>query len=219
LAPPSLLFSPGQAALLRAGERFDPQRLAWTSTGGIPADAHAIAPEAAARWVLVDKRAPAPPVGVIGPRDADAAVRAHAEELGRRLAEIGFPMICGGRTGAMEAVCKGFSEAGGRPIGILPGDDWAHANAYVGVPLATGVGEARNAIIASASFALIAVGGGYGTLSEIALGLRLRRLVVTLPHAHRVDGAVACASVEDAIARVVDRLLGLDGVGPAHVRD
>lgn len=219
MATPPLLFSPGQSTLLRAGARFDPRRLTWIPGQEKPTDARAIAPEEAARWVLVDQRAPAPPVGVIGPRDADAGIRANAENLGRRLAEIGFPMICGGRTGAMEAVCKGFSEAGGRPIGILPGDDWAHANPYVGVPLATGVGEARNAIIASASFALVAVGGGYGTLSEIALGLRLRRLVVTLPDAHAVDGAIACANVDDAVARVVDRLLGLDGVGPAHVRD
>jgi uncharacterized protein (TIGR00725 family) len=156
---------------------------------------------------------------VRGRRDADPGVAAQAEALGKRLAEVGFAMICGGRTGAMETVCKGFSDAGGRPIGILPGEDWAHANPYVAVPIATGVGEARNAIIACASFALIAVGGGYGTLSEMALGLRLRRLVIALPGAHAIDGAVACADVDAAIARVVDRLLGLDGIGPAHVRD
>ena len=217
--PSPLLFSPGEDTLLRDGQCFDPRRLNWGPSASAPADALTIAPEAAARWLLTAKRAPAPPVGVIGPRESEAPVRARAEALGRRLADIGFAMICGGRTGAMEAVCKGFSEGGGRPIGILPGEDWAHANPYVGVPIATGVGEARNAIIACASFALIAVGGGYGTLSEIALGLRLRRLVITMPDAHAVEGAIICSDVEAAAARVVDRLLGLDGVGVTHARD
>lgn len=219
MAPSSLLHSPAQDALFHEGKRFDPRRLTWIASAESAADARAIDPDAAARWVLVDKRAPSPPVGVIGPRDATPEVCARAEALGRRLADIGFAMICGGRTGAMEAVCKGFSDGGGRPIGILPGEDWAHANPYVGVPIATGVGEARNAIIACASFALIAVGGGYGTLSEMALGLRLRRLVIAMPDAHDVEGAVVCADVETAVARVVDRLLGLDGVGIAHARD
>lgn len=216
MSVPPLLYSPLDDALYCDNRRFDLRRLAWRAAERLPGDAEPITSEAAARWALKDKRVAAPPVGVIGPRDADHRVAELAHALGGRLADLGFAMICGGRSGAMEAVCKGFSEAGGRPIGILPGEDWSQANPYVGIPIATGVGEARNAIIACASFALVAVGGGYGTLSEMALGLRLKRLVIALPEAHPVAGAVPCTSIAEAIACIVDRFLGRDGVGPGH---
>lgn len=145
------------------------------------------------------------PVGVIGPNDASPSELAMAEAVGRAIAVSGLPMICGGRGGCMQAASKGAAEAGGLVIGILPTSDWSSANPFVSVPIATGIGEARNAIIASACFALVAVGGGHGTLSEIALGLKMERLVITMPDANRVNGALECETVEQAIAAITAR--------------
>ena len=92
----------------------------------------------------------------------------------------------------------------------MPDEEWSAANPYVAIPLATGIGPARNAIIARAAEVLIAVGGGYGTLSEMAYGLHFDRLVLTLGDAPAVPGAIACASVEEALDRACHRLLRLD---------
>lgn len=145
------------------------------------------------------------PVGVIGPNDASSEELAFAEAAGAGIAGIGLPLICGGRGGCMEAASRGAAMAGGLVIGILPSGDWATANSHVSVPIATGLGEARNAIIASACFALIAVGGGHGTLSEMALGLKMERLVIAMPTATLVAGALACTSIEEAMAAVAQR--------------
>ena len=114
-----------------------------------------------------------PIVAVVGGSICTPAEAQLAEELGRRLAEAGAIVICGGLTGVMEAVAKGVRAAGGLTIGILPGNDRHDANAYIDIPLATGMGEMRNAVIVRAAGAVVAVGGGHGTLSEVALALRI----------------------------------------------
>lgn len=103
-----------------------------------------------------------------------------AEEIGRRLAKAGAVVICGGLGGVMEAACRGAVKEGGLTIGILPGQDIGSANRYVVVPVVTGLGEARNVIIAKAAQAVIAIGGEYGTLSEIAFALKAGVPVVGL---------------------------------------
>lgn len=103
-----------------------------------------------------------------------------AEEVGRLLARAGAVVVCGGMTGVMEAVCRGAKDAGGTTVGILPTGDRADANRYVDVALPTGMGEMRNALIARAADAAIAVGGEFGTLSEIALALKIGVPVVGL---------------------------------------
>lgn len=153
----------------------------------------------------IDARGLRLPVGVIGPNDASPAELDMAEAIGRAIAGLGLPLICGGRGGCMRAASKGAAKAGGLVIGILPTTDWSSANEFVSVPVATGIGEARNAIIASACFALVAVGGGHGTLSEIALGLKMERLVITMPDANRVEGALVCETVEQAMAAIIER--------------
>lgn len=120
----------------------------------------------------------------------------------------GLQLLCGGKSGVMEAACKGCLEAGGLPVGLLPDEDWRQANPYVAIPIATGIGPARNALIARAAQALVAVGGGYGTLSEMAFGLHFGRPVLTLGEAPPVEGAEACADVDDAIGRIARHLLG-----------
>lgn len=121
-----------------------------------------------------------PIVAVVGGSDCTSAEAALAEELGRRLAQRGAVVVCGGLTGVMEAVAKGVRATGGLTIGILPGNDRRDANAYIDVPLATGMGEMRNALIVRVAGAIVAIGGGTGTLSEIALALRIGTPVVGL---------------------------------------
>jgi len=111
-------------------------------------------------------------IGVAGASQAAASLIALAETLGRRLAEAGATVLCGGGEGVMTAVSRGAQEAGGTTVGLLPGADRSSANPYLTVALPTGLGEGRNLLLVRASDALVAVGGGFGTLSEIALALR-----------------------------------------------
>ncbi len=119
-------------------------------------------------------------MAVVGPSEADQWTAAAAEQVGRLLGARGAVLLCGGLGGAMEAACRGAKEAGGTTVGILPGADRAAANPYVDLAVATGLGEARNAVVARCADVLIAVGGAYGTLSEIALALRAGKPVVGL---------------------------------------
>ncbi len=122
----------------------------------------------------------APYVAVVGPSEGAPAELRAAEAVGRGLAERGAVVVCGGLGGAMEAACRGAKEAGGTTVGILPGSDRSAANAWVDVAVATGLGEARNAVVVRSADAVIAVAGSYGTLSEIALALRAGTPVVGL---------------------------------------
>lgn len=122
-----------------------------------------------------------PLVAVVGGHDCSPAEAALAEEVGRRLADAGAVLLCGGLGGVMEAAARGVkSVAGGLTVGILPGDDRAAANPFIDVALATGMGEMRNALIVRAADAVIAIAGGWGTLSEIALARRVGTGVVGL---------------------------------------
>ena len=199
-------FTDGAGAILDgAGRRFDVARHAWGAGPGLEA-ASPITPGDAVRLAL-SRGTRRLPVGVIGPNDASAEELALAEAAGAAIASLGLPMICGGRGGCMEAASRGCASAGGLVIGVLPSGDWTSANPHVAIPIASGLGEARNAIIASACFALVAVGGGHGTLSEMALGLKMGRLVVAMPPAARVPGARDCGTIEEAIEAIALRYL------------
>lgn len=121
-------------------------------------------------------------IAVIGSGDCGEGSEAWvlAEEVGRRLAESGAAVVCGGRGGVMEAVAKGASEAGGEAIGILPWTDPTEAGPYCTRVVATGIGHARNLAVVASGTAVIAVSGGWGTLSEIGLARALGRTVVAL---------------------------------------
>lgn len=110
-------------------------------------------------------------ISVVGGDNPPPEFLAIAEEVGRELARRGCTVVCGGRGGIMEAVCKGAREEGGHTIGILPGPDRQGMNPYVEFPIVTGIGYARNAIVALTGDAVIAIDGAYGTLSEIAHAL------------------------------------------------
>ncbi len=146
-------------------------------------------------------------VGVIGGASATESLISAAEEVGMLIAEAGAILVCGGRTGVMEAACRGASNRGGITIGILPGSCKAEANDYVTIPIVTGLGFARNAVIALTADVLIAVGGGAGTLSEIALALKYEKPVITLD-SWNIDAPVHRVTTPE---EAVSRALGLTG--------
>jgi uncharacterized protein (TIGR00725 family) len=148
-------------------------------------------------------------IGVCGAAAAEGELYDKAYRVGRLIAGRGWTVVCGGLGGVMEAASKGATEAGGVVIGVIPGYEKDSANAYVKYTIATGMGHARNVIIAASADAVIAVGGGYGTLSEMALATKLGRPVVALDPPADVAGVVAAASPEDAVAYVAE-VLGLD---------
>ncbi len=119
-------------------------------------------------------------VAVSGAGQCDAAIAALAEDVGYRLAQAGAVVITGGRGGVMEAASRGARRAGGLTVGLLPGLDPAEANPYVQIPIPTGLGHGRNLIVAAGAQVLIAIAGEAGTLSEIALALKVGRPVVGL---------------------------------------
>jgi uncharacterized protein (TIGR00725 family) len=111
-------------------------------------------------------------IGVIGGFPCSPEEARLAEAVGRALARQGAIVVCGGMGGVMEAVCKGARSEGGTTIGILPGERRSEANSYVQIPVVTGMGPARNIIVVNSSQAVIAIGGSYGTLSEISFALK-----------------------------------------------
>jgi uncharacterized protein (TIGR00725 family) len=144
-------------------------------------------------------------VAVIGASDASPEQREHARAAGRRLAELGAAVVTGGRGGVMEAACEGAKAAGGRTIGILPGDDRADANPFVDVAIPTGLGEMRNALVVRAADAVVAIGGAWGTLSEIAFARRAGKAVFGVGSWELgPDGVTAAADGAEAAARAVE---------------
>ena len=120
-------------------------------------------------------------VAVVGPGDgATPEETGLAREVGRLLAEAGAIVVCGGLGGVMAAACAGAAERGGLSVGLLPGSDRAEGNQYLTVGLPTGIGELRNGLVVRASDAVIAIGGSWGTLSEIALAKRAGKPVVVV---------------------------------------
>jgi uncharacterized protein (TIGR00725 family) len=111
-------------------------------------------------------------IAVIGNSSCSPEEAKLAESVGELLAQRGSSVICGGLGGVMEAACRGAKSQGGLTVGILPGQDSSAANPWVDIPVVTGIGEARNVAVVKSAQAVIAVGGSYGTLSEIAYALK-----------------------------------------------
>lgn len=157
-----------------------------------------------------------PYVAVCGAGVGDAALLRDAETVGRELGKAGAVVVCGGLGGVMEAACRGAQGAGGVTVGLLPGLEREGGNPHLSVAIPTGMGELRNGLIVRACDALIAVGGGFGTLSEIALALKVGRPVVGLgTWGLERDGETveAFERAADAVAAVA-RALALARSGP-----
>jgi hypothetical protein len=198
-----------QAGVLRHASlgRFDPEARVWRPDAG---SGTPVGLRDAVRWLQRESgRRCRPPIGVIGAREASEAQLADALALGRGLAEMGLVVLCGGLVGVMTAVSKGAAEAGGTVVGMLPDGDWRTANPWVTIPIATGIGVARNALIPRAALLLVAIGGGYGTISEMAFGLQFGKPVLAIGGAGPLAGVEPMASADEALDRVARVVLEL----------
>jgi len=144
-------------------------------------------------------------IAVIGGRRIEKALLAEAEEVGRLIGKSGAILVCGGLGGVMEAASKGAQSEGGLTVGILPQDNSERANQYIDIPIATGLGIGRNVVIARTADALIAVGGEYGTLSEIAFALQLKKPVVGIK-TWDIKGVISSENAADAMNKVSELL-------------
>lgn len=195
--------------LFNGAQCFEPKSRSWIAKAA-PATAKPIELRDAVRWLQHETSYRLrPPIAVIGPRAATAEQCEIAETIGAGLAKTGLAMVCGGRQGIMEAACRGVAAHGGIAIGLLPETEPDAANPYVTVPIATGIGEARNALVARAAFCLIAIGDSYGTLSEVALGLQFGKRVIGLCGAAQVNGVNHVTTSDEALDAVARLVLAL----------
>jgi uncharacterized protein (TIGR00725 family) len=140
-----------------------------------------------------------PYVSVVGSGTVSGELYKKAREVGRLVAERGGTVVCGGHSGVMEAAARGATEAGGVAIGILPDEDRKRANEFLAFSIATGTGHARNLAVVCSGDVVIAVGGEYGTLSEIGLALKVGRPVVALQSWDLGEHAGVASSPEEAV--------------------
>jgi len=144
-------------------------------------------------------------ISVVGGHSCSEEIYQLAYELGKLIAQEGWVLVCGGKTGVMEAACKGAKETGGITVGILPSYDSEEANEYVDIKIPTGIGYARNALVVRAGQAVIAVSGKEGTLSEIAFALSEKKPVVGIA-TWDIEGVLKVKAPGEAIALVKDKL-------------
>ncbi len=144
-------------------------------------------------------------IAILGGRECDQKIQSAAYSVGKLIAEKEMILLCGGRSGVMEAACKGAFEAGGLTIGILPGNDTSDANSYVKIALPSGIGIARNSIIVRSCDGAIAIGGKYGTLSEIAYCFQADKPVCSL-FSWDIEGVTQVNSPKAAIDYIIPRI-------------
>tara|TARA_B100000929_G_scaffold221301_1_gene177730 strand:+ start:1748 stop:2209 length:462 start_codon:yes stop_codon:yes gene_type:complete len=140
-------------------------------------------------------------ISVFGGRDITLEVYEDTLEIGRRLAHEGYLVFCGGGLGVMEAIAKGVHDEGGIVVGVLKGDDLDEGNKYITVPIATGIGIARNAILAYNCDAAIAISGQYGTLSEIAYAFQLKKPVIGYK-TWAIDPVIQANTPEEVVSKL-----------------
>ncbi len=145
-------------------------------------------------------------IGVIGAGECSDVTYGLARNMGYEIGKKGWVLICGGLGGVMEGAARGCSEAGGMIVGILPGLNKGSANPYVSVPVTTGLGDGRNLLVVRASDALIAIAGGYGTLSEIALALKAGKPVIGLETWRDIKGIHYASDPHEAMEMAVQVL-------------
>lgn len=145
-------------------------------------------------------------VGVIGAGECSPEIYNQANELGYFIGKNNWVLFCGGMGGVMEGVAKGCYKAGGITVGILPGKEKDSANPFITLPIATGLGEGRNLLVVRASDVVVSIAGGYGTLSEIGLALKIGKKVVGLKTWPGIDGVDYVETPEQAIDMVTKYL-------------
>lgn len=149
-------------------------------------------------------------VAALGSGDAAGELYEKAREVGRLIAGRGGIVVCGGLSGVMEAAARGATEAGGVALGILPDEDRGRANPYLSYSIPTGVGQARNLAVVCSGDVVVAVGGEYGTLSEIGLALKIGRPIVALESWDLGEHTIMAASPEEAVERAFGAVRAAD---------
>ncbi len=147
-------------------------------------------------------------ISVIGAGTCNKDTYTIAEHVGTLIAQKGATLVTGGLSGVMEAASKGAREAGGIVVGILPGFSKEEANNYVTIPVTTGLSHARNVIVVRSADAVIAISGGYGTLSEIAIALKIGKPVIGINTWDSVEGVIRVNSPEDAVNKAQEMISG-----------
>jgi uncharacterized protein (TIGR00725 family) len=140
-------------------------------------------------------------IGVIGAGDCPLETYKISYDVGHLIGEKGWVLICGGLGGVMEGAAKGCLETGGITVGLLPGTEKESANPYIALAIPTGMGEARNVLVVRASDVVLAIAGGFGTLSEIGLALKIGKPVIGLGTWRDIDGVAYVETPQQAIAR------------------
>lgn len=141
-------------------------------------------------------------VGVIGGGECTDSTYKTAQSLGFEIGKKGWILVCGGLGGVMEAAAKGCAEAGGMTLGILPGSQRNSANPYIRIALPIGLGEGRNLLVVRTSDVLVSIGGGYGTLSEIALALKAGKPVIGLETWEHIQGIQYVSHPDEVIEKI-----------------
>ncbi|MCL6466424.1 MAG: TIGR00725 family protein [candidate division WOR-3 bacterium] len=144
-------------------------------------------------------------VGVIGASECDATLTQRAYEIGQGIARLGAILVCGGLGGVMAAACQGAKQEGGLTVGILPGTQRGEANRFIDIEIVTGLLEARNLIIIRTAETVVAIGGSYGTLSEIGFALRMNKTVVGFK-TWDIPGVVKASTVQETLELIAKNL-------------
>jgi uncharacterized protein (TIGR00725 family) len=147
-----------------------------------------------------------PLIGVIGAGECDRATYRLARQVGEAIASFGFGLVCGGLGGVMEAASKGCRQNGGLTVGLLPQDTPEPANPYLDIIIPTGMGIMRNVLVVRSAAGLIAVGGRYGTLSELAFALQMGKPVVGINTWNVSDAIIPAENPHDAVKQLLSRL-------------
>ncbi|MBI4725938.1 TIGR00725 family protein [candidate division TA06 bacterium] len=148
-----------------------------------------------------------PRIGVIGVSQCGKALGEMAHQTGKLIAQGGGVLVCGGMGGVMEAACRGASEAGGLTVGILPGSTARDANRFVDVPIITGMGYTRNSLVVQSSQVIIAIGGRYGTLSEIAFAIQYQIPLIGL-NTWKIRAAIKHVKTPEEAVKLAFRMVG-----------
>jgi hypothetical protein len=203
-------FEPSSGNFYLNNRMLDLTSMQWNLVSDIPQNLITLTTSEAIRKLQSSINKIKIPIGVIGTNSPDSEQYRIANELGKTLASLGLTVLCGGRAGIMEAVCRGVHDKGGTSIGLLPENNLSNANKFVTIPLATGIGFARNSIIALASLCLVAIGGGYGTLSEIASGMQFGKNVLIINCTLKVEKTITCNNVQEIIDNIYKIIFNID---------
>lgn len=201
------------------GFYFDAQKTSWHHVSETPKHIISLTRKQAIKKLQQSKNRIRIPIGVVGTNKPTVQQYELAKIIGHELGLLEITILCGGQSGVMEAVCKGAEEVNGVTIGLLPESNIEQANQFVSIPLATGIGFARGSLIASSSLCLIAIGGGNGTLVEVASGLQFGKKVFALESNFTLQGVNYCQSINEIIHQIYLLIFNIDETRSSYIEN